>query len=186
MAEATTGNMAQVSPEEAGEQKKTRKAPKVKTKAAKPEPEKVETAASPEPAAAPEPETPTNGAKKIDALEPEVSSTTEETIPAVEDPTGPGIQEKIRKERQELAEKMLAGKVEEGKLLKVTPQYIDAPIFPDAYCPKCGQKLTGNSKTGFKQAYYLHPFTPSIALGVPCELKGKKLRAPVARMEIVE
>jgi len=182
MVEATeaTGNMAQISPEEAGEQKKTRKAPKVKTKAAKPEPEKVETAAASEPAAAPEPETPTtNGAKKIDALEPE-------TIPAVEDPTGPGIQEKIRKERQELAEKMLAGKVDEGKLLKVTPDYIDAPIFPDAYCPRCGMKLSGNSKTGFKQAFYLHPFTPAIALGKPCELKGKKLRAPTARMEIVD
>ena len=170
MVEAT-GNMAQISPEEAGEQKKPRKAPKAKTKAAKPEPEKVEAAE-----AAPGPEPTTNGANKIDELEPE----------AVEDPTGPEIQEKIRKERQELAEKMLSGKVEEGKLLKVTPQYIDAPIFPDAYCPRCGMKLSGNSKTGFKQAFYTHPFTPAIALGKPCELKGKKLRAPTARMEIVD
>jgi hypothetical protein len=181
MVEAT-GNMAQISPEEAGEQpqRKTKKA--TKTKAAKPA-EKVETAAAPEPEAAP---VTTNGANKIDELEPEVSSTTKETLPAVEDPTGPGIQEKIRKERQELAEKMLSGKVDEGKLLKVTPQYIDAPIFPDAYCPKCGMKLMGNSKTGFKQSVYVHPFTPAIALGKPCELKGKKLRAPVARMEIIE
>jgi|GEM_PF-3184964 len=182
MAEAT-GNMAQVSPEEAGEkpQKKTKKA--TKAKAAKPEPEKVETAAAPETEAAPEPETVTNGAKKIDQLEPP-ASTTEEVIPAVEEAAAPttGIQEKIRKERQELSEKMYGG--QESKL--AVPQFIDAPIFPDAYCPKCGQKLSGNSKTGFKQAYYLHPFTPSIALGVPCELKGKKLRAPTARMEIVE
>ena len=59
-------------------------------------------------------------------------------------------------------------------------------IFPDAYCPKCGQKLSGNSKTGFKQAFYTHPFTPAITLGKPGELKGKRLRAPVARMEIVD
>jgi hypothetical protein len=84
---------------------------------------------------------------------------------------------------------MMSGKVvEEGKLLKLdtNPRFIDAPIFPDAYCPLCGQKLSGNSKTGFKLAFYTHPFTPSIALGKPCVLKGKRLRAPVVRMEIVD
>jgi len=166
MAEAT-GNVAQVTDKES-----KKKAPKVKTKAAKPEPEKVEAAE-----AAPEPTT--NGANKIDELEPvtEVaSSTTEEPL------TG---QQKIYKDREDLTEKMLGGKVEESTLAPPT-QYIDAPIFPDAYCPRCGMKLSGNSKTGFKQAFYTHPFTPAIALGKPCELKGKKLRAPTARMEIVD
>jgi hypothetical protein len=70
--------------------------------------------------------------------------------------------------------------------LDTSPQFIDAPIFPDAYCPLCGQKLSGNSKTGFKMAFYTHPFTPAIALGKPCVLKGKRLRAPVVRMFIVD
>ena len=183
MTEAT-GNMAQVSPEEAGEkpQKKTKKAPKAK--AAKPEPEKV---------AAPEAEPTTNGAKKIDELEPQASSTTEEVLPAVEEAAAPTtapttereINEKIQKDRQELNQKMFGGQVEEATLAG-QPRFIEASIFPDAYCPLCGQKLSGNSKTGFKQAFYLHPFTPSITLGKPCELKGKRLRAPTARMEIVE
>ncbi|MEE8591544.1 MAG: hypothetical protein V3T35_09505 [Spirochaetia bacterium] len=182
MTEAT-GNMAQVSPEEAGEkpQKKTKKASKAK--AAKPEPEKAK-AAEPEPekVAAPEAEPTTNGANKIDELEPQA-------IPAVEEAAAPTtereINEKIQKERQEQTQKMFGGQVEEATLAG-GPRFIEASIFPDAYCPLCGQKLSGNSKTGFKQAFYLHPFTPSITLGKPCELKGKRLRAPTARMEIVD
>ncbi len=185
MTEAT-GNMAQVSPEEAGEQpqKKTKKA--TKAKAAKPEPEKAK-AAKPEPekVAAPEAEPTTNGANKIDELEPPA----EDAIPAVEEAAAPTtereINEKIQQERQDLTQKMMGGQVEEATLAG-GPRFIEASIFPDAYCPLCGQKLSGNSKTGFKQAFYLHPFTPSITLGKPCELKGKRLRAPTARMEIVE
>ena len=157
----TTGNMAQVDVEKP---KKGKKLPKAQAAKAEVEPEKVE--------AAPEE---TNGAKKIDELE-TVTERKEEPL------TG---QQKIYKDREDLAEKMLGGKVEESTLAPPT-RYIDAPIFPDAYCPKCGMKLSGNSKTGFKQAYYTHPFTPAIALGKPCELKGKRLRAPVARMEIVD
>ena len=111
MTEAT-GNMAQISPEEAGEkpQKKTKKASKAK--AAKPEPEKAK-AAKPEPekVAAPEAEPTTNGANKIDELEPQASSTTEEVIPAVEEAAAPTtereINEKIQKERQEQTQKMV-------------------------------------------------------------------------------
>ena len=169
----TTGNVAQVTDKEAKPRKKATKA-----KAEKPEPEKVETAAAPE--AAPE----TNGEKQVD----ELVSTTD---PEATGPAPTGIQDQIYKDREDLTEKMLSGKVEvSGKVeeskLAPAPQFIDAPIFPDAYCPKCGQKLSGNSKTGFKQSFYTHPFTPAIALGKPCELKGKKLRAPVARMEIID
>lgn len=166
-----TGNVAQATDKEV--KKSTKKA--TTAKAAKPEPEKVE--------AAPE----TNGEKQVDELIP----TTEEAIPVQEATPAPaptGIQEKIAKERQDLVGKMMSGQVEEGKLLKLdtAPRFIDAPIFPDAYCPLCGQKLAGNSKTGFKMALYTHPFTPAIALGKPCLLKGKKLRAPVVRMEVVD
>jgi len=173
MVEAT-GNVGQVTDEETKKAAKSRKAPKTK-------PKKVKVAA-PEAEAAPGPEPTTNGASKIDELEPvtEVaSSTTEEPLTGMQ---------KIYKDREDLTEKMLSGKVEEGKILKLdtSPRFIDAPIFPDAYCPLCGMKLSGNSKTGFKQAFYTHPFTPAIALGKPCELKGKKLRAPTARMEIVD
>ncbi|TDI15323.1 MAG: hypothetical protein E2P05_07225 [Acidobacteria bacterium] len=167
MVEAT-GNMAQVSPAEAGEKAAPKKTKKTAPKAQAAKAEKVETA----------PEQ-TNGAKTIDELEPVgkvASSTTEEPLTGMD---------KIYKDREDLTEKMLSGQVEESVTI-AQPQYIDAPIFPDAYCPKCGQKLSGNSKTGFKQSYYTHPFTPAIALGKPCELKGKKLRAPVARMEIIE
>jgi len=161
-----TGNVAQV----------TDKETKPRKKATKAKAEKVETAAAPE--AAPE----TNGEQQA-VRGPEAP---EATSPA---PTG--IQDQIYKDREDLTEKMLSGKVEvSGKVeeskLAPAPQFIDAPIFPDAYCPKCGQKLSGNSKTGFKQSFYTHPFTPAIALGKPCELKGKKLRAPVARMEIID
>jgi len=172
----TTGNVAQATEKETKPPRKTTKA-----KAEKPEPEKVETAAAPE--AAPE----TNGEQQVD----ELVSTTEETLAVPEATPAPaptGIQDKINKEREELTGKMMSGQVEEGKLLKLStsPQFIDAPIFPDAYCPLCGQKLSGNSKTGFKMAFYTHPFTPAIALGKPCVLKGKKLRAPVVRMFVVE
>lgn len=162
-----TGNVAQVTEKET----KPRKKAATKAKAEKPEPEKVETAAAPE--AAPE----TNGEKQVDELVPEVEAT-----PA---PAPTGIQDRINKEREQLAGKMYGGQVEETKL-DTTPRYIDAPIFPDAYCPLCGQKLSGNSKTGFKMAFYTHPFTPAIVLGKPCVLKGKRLRAPVVRMEIVD
>lgn len=157
-----TGNMAQVDVEE---KPKGKKAPKAQAAKAK----KAETAPEQEPEQ-------TNGAKKIDELETATEVAREEPL------TG---QQKIYKDREDLAAKMLGGKVEESTLAPPT-RYIDAPIFPDAYCPKCGMKLSGNSKTGFKQAFYTHPFTPSIALGKPCELKGKRLRAPVARMEIVD
>ncbi len=162
-----TGNVAQSTDKETKPPKKATKA-----KAAKPEPEKVETAAAPE--AAPE----TNGEQQVEEL-------VEEATPA---PAPTGTQEKIAQDRQELVGKMMSGQVEEGKLLKLdtTPRFIDAPIFPDAYCPLCGQKLAGNSKTGFKMALYTHPFTPAIALGKPCILKGKKLRAPVVRMDVVD
>ena len=167
-----TGNVAQ-----ATEKKSTKKA--TKAKAAKPEPEKVETAAAPEPEAAPE----TNGEQQVDELVNAIP--VEEPTPA---PAPTGTQDKIAQDRQELVGKMMSGQVEEGKLLKLdtTPRFIDAPIFPDAYCPLCGQKLAGNSKTGFKMALYTHPFTPAIALGKPCILKGKKLRAPVVRMDVVD
>jgi len=168
-----TGNVAQVTDKETKPRKKATKA-----KAEKPEPEKVETAAAPE--AAPE----TNGEQQVD----ELVSTTEEAIPVQEATPAPaptGIQDRINKEREELTGKMMSGKVEETKL-DTSPRYIDAPIFPDAYCPLCGQKLSGNSKTGFKMAFYTHPFTPAIALGKPCVLKGKRLRAPVVRMDIVD
>jgi len=166
-----TGNVAQVTDKET----KPRKATKAKAKAEKPEPE-VETAAVPE--AAPE----TNGEQQVDELE---AIPVQEATPA---PAPTGIQDQINKEREELTGKMMSGKVEEGKILKLdtSPKFIDAPIFPDAYCPLCGQKLSGNSKTGFKMAFYTHPFTPAIALGKPCVLKGKRLRAPVVRMEIVD
>jgi hypothetical protein len=159
------GNMAQVDVEE--KPKKGKKAPKAQAAKA----EKVEAAPEQEPEQ-------TNGAKTIDELEvtEAASSTTEEPL------TG---QQKIYKDREALTEKMMMGEVEKSKLAP-EPQYLDAPIFPDAYCPRCGQKLTGNSKTGFKMAFYTHPFSPSITLGKPCELKGKRLRAPVARMEIME
>jgi hypothetical protein len=169
------GNVAAVTDKEAGGRKTT----KAKAKVEKPEPEKVETAAAPE--TAPE----TNGEKQVEEL---VGSTTEETLAVPEATPAPaptGIQEKIYKDREDLAGKMMSGKVEETKL-DTSPRFIDAPIFPDAYCPLCGQKLSGNSKTGFKLAFYTHPFTPSIALGKPCVLKGKRLRAPVVRMEIVD
>jgi len=167
-----TGNVAQATDKETKPRKKATKA-----KAEKPEPEKVETAAAPE--AAPE----TNGEQQVDELVNAIP--VEEPTPA---PAPTGTQEKIAKERQDLVGKMMSGEVEEGKLLKLdtSPKFIDAPIFPDAYCPLCGQKLSGNSKTGFKMALYTHPFTPAIALGKPCVLKGKKLRAPVVRMEVVE
>lgn len=169
-----TGNVAQATD---AVKKSTKKATKAK---AKPEPEKVETAAAPEPEAAPE----TNGEEQVNEL---VKSPIEERI-AVEEPTPApaptGVQEKIAKDREELTGKMMSGQVE-GAKLDTSPRYIDAPIFPDAYCPLCGQKLTGNSKTGFRMALYTHPFTPAIALGKPCVLKGKSLRAPVVRMEIV-
>ncbi len=163
-----TGNVAQVTDKETKPRKKATKA-----KAEKPEPEKVETAAAPE--AAPE----TNGEQQVDEIP------VQEATPA---PAPTGTQEKIAKDRQDLVGKMMSGQVEEGKLLKLdtTPRFIDAPIFPDAYCPLCGQKLAGNSKTGFKMALYTHPFTPAIALGKPCVLKGKKLRAPIVRMEVVD
>jgi len=167
-----TGNVAQSTDKEV--KKSTKKA--TTAKAAKPEPEKVETAAAPE--AAPE----TNGEQQVDELVNAIP--VEEATPA---PAPTGTQEKIAKERQDLVGKMMSGQ-EEGKLLKLdtAPRYIDAPIFPDAYCPLCGQKLAGNSKTGFRMALYTHPFTPAIALGKPCVLKGKKLRAPVVRMEVVD
>jgi hypothetical protein len=173
-----TGNVAQTTDKEAGGRKTT----KAKAKAAKPEPEKVEAAAAPEAEAAPE----TNGEQQVDEL-----ASTEETLAVPEATPAPaptGIQEQIAQDRQELVGKMMSGKVEEGKLLKLdtNPRFIDAPIFPDAYCPLCGQKLSGNSKTGFKMAFYTHPFTPAIALGKPCVLKGKKLRAPVVRMYVVD
>jgi len=171
------GNVAAVTDKEAGGRKTT----KAKAKAAKPEPEKVETAAAPEPEAAPE----TNGEKQVEELV--TTSTTEETIP-VEDAPAPtterAINEKIQKDRQEHTQKMFGGQVEEAT--QAGPRFIEASIFPDAYCPLCGLKLSGNSKTGFKMAFYTHPFSPSISLGKPCELKGKQLRAPTARMEIVE
>jgi hypothetical protein len=175
-----TGNVAQTTDKEAGGRKTT----KAKAKAAKPEPEKVETAAAPEAEAAPE----TNGEQQVDEL-----VTEEETLKVPERPEATpapaptGIQEQISKDRQDLVGKMMSGQ-EEGQLLKLdtSPQFIDAPIFPDAYCPLCGQKLSGNSKTGFKMAFYTHPFTPAIALGKPCVLKGKRLRAPVVRMFIVD
>lgn len=164
-----TGNVGQVTDKETKPRKKATKA-----KAEKPELEKVETAAAPE--ADPE----TNGEKQVDELV--------GTIPEVEATPAPaptGIQDQINQEREALAGKMFGAKVEETK--SDTPlKYIDAPIFPDAYCPLCGQKLSGNSKTGFKMAFYTHPFTPAIVLGKPCVLKGKKLRAPVVRMEIVD
>ena len=176
------GNVAAVTDKEAG----GRKATKAKAKVEKPEPEKVETAAAPEAEAAPE----TNGEQQVEEL-----VSTEETLKVPERPEATpapaptGIQEQIAKERQDLVGKMMSGQpIDEGKLLKLdtAPQFIDAPIFPDAYCPLCGQKLTGNSKTGFRLALYTHPFTPAIALGKPCVLKGKKLRAPVVRMFVVE
>ena len=166
-----TGNVAQTTDKEAGGRKTT----KAKAKVEKPEPEKVETAAAPE--AAPE----TNGEKQV-----EETLAVPEATPA---PAPTGIQEQIAQDRQDLVGKMMSGEpVEEGKLLKLdtNPRFIDAPIFPDAYCPLCGQKLSGNSKTGFKMAFYTHPFTPAIALGKPCVLKGKKLRAPVVRMYVVD
>lgn len=166
------GNVAAVTDKEAGGRKTT----KAKAKVEKPEPEKVETAAAPEAEAAPE----TNGEQQVDEL------AAPEATPA---PAPTGIQEQIAKDRQDLAGKMMSGQpIDEGKLLKLdtNPRFIDAPIFPDAYCPLCGQKLTGNSKTGFRLALYTHPFTPAIALGKPCVLKGKKLRAPVVRMEVVD
>ena len=167
-----TGNVAQSTDKEV--KKSTKKATKA---AAKPEPEKVETAAAPE--AAPE----TNGEQQVEELVNAIP--VEEPTPA---PAPTGTQEKIAKDRQELVGKMMSGQVEEGKLLKLdtTPRFIDAPIFPDAYCPLCGQKLAGNSKTGFKMALYTHPFTPAIALRKPCILKGKKLRAPVVRMDVID
>jgi len=160
-----TGNVAQVT-----ETKKKATKSKAKAKAAKPEPEKVETAAAPEPEAAPE----TNGEKQVEELK------TEEAAPPT---TEREINEKIEEERREHTQKMFGGQVEKTA---GQPKFIEASIFPDAYCPLCGQKLSGNSKTGFKQAFYVHPFSPSISLGKPCELKGKQLRAPTARMEIVE
>jgi len=166
-----TGNMGQVPVEK---KKPTKKATKAK---AKPEPEKVETAAAPEPEAAPE----TNGEKQVEELVSE--SPVEEATPA---PAPTGVQEKIAQDRQELTQKMMSGKTEQPQLVSEKILFIDAPIFPDAYCPLCGQKLAGNSKTGFKMALYTHPFTPAIALGKPCVLKGKKLRAPTVRMEIVQ
>jgi len=170
-----TGNVGQVTDQEAGGRKVTKA--KAKAKAAKAEPEKVETAAAPE--AAPE----TNGEKQVDEL---VSTEETLTVPeATPAPAPTGIQDRINKEREQLAGKMYGGQVEETKLDTI-PRYIDAPIFPDAYCPLCGQKLSGNSKTGFKLAFYTHPFTPAIVLGKPCVLKGKRLRAPVVRMEIVD
>ncbi len=174
-----TGNVAQVTDKET-KAKGGKKNTKAKAKA-KPEPEKVETAAAPEPEAAPE----TNGEKQVEELVTE--STTEETIPAetAVPTTERAINEKIQQDRQELTQKMYGGQVEEATLTG-KPSFIEASIFPDAYCPLCGQKLSGNSKTGFKQAFYTHPFSPSITLGRPCELKGKQFRAPVARMEIVE
>ncbi len=168
------GNVGAVTDKEAG----GRKVAKAKAKVEKPEPEKVETAAAPE--AAPE----TNGEKQVD----ELVASTEDAIPVEEATPAPaptGVQEQINKDRQGLVGNMMSGKVEETKL-DTSPRYIDAPIFPDAYCPLCGQKLAGNSKTGFKMALYTHPFTPAIALGKPCILKGKKLRAPIVRMEIVD
>ncbi len=169
-----TGNVAQATDKET---KPPRKSTKAKAKAEKPEPEKVETAAAPE--AAPE----TNGEQQVEELVNAIP--VEEPTPA---PAPTGTQEKIAQGRQELVGKMMSGQVEEGKLLKLdtTPRFIDAPIFPDAYCPLCGQKLAGNSKTGFKMALYTHPFTPANALGKPCVLKGKKLRAPIVRMEVVD
>ncbi len=165
------GNVAAVTDKEAG----GRKATKAKAKVEKPEPEKVETAA------APEPEPATNGEKQVEELV--TKETVEEAAP--EPTTERAINEKIQKDRQEQTQKFYGGKVDEATLAG-QPRFIEASIFPDAYCPLCGQKLSGNSKTGFKQAFYVHPFTPSIALGKPCELKGKKLRAPTARMEIVD
>jgi DNA repair exonuclease SbcCD ATPase subunit len=169
---AEVGNMAQV------EEK-----PKKSKKATKAKAAKSEVEAAPETA----PEA-TNGAKKIDEVETvteAVGSTTEATLPIEESEAEPTGMQKIYKDREDLTEKMMSGKAEEATLAG-TARYIDAPIFPDAYCPLCGQKLSGNSKTGFKQSLYTHPFTPSIALGKPCELKGKRLRAPVARMEIID
>jgi len=166
---AEVGNMAQVEEKVTKPRKKATKA-----KAAKPEPEKVEAAAAPEEAAPEQEPEQTNGAKAIDELEP-ATSVADEPL------TG---QQKIYKEREALTEKMMMGEVEKSKLAP-EPQYLDAPIFPDAYCPRCGQKLSGNSKTGFKMSFYTHPFSPSITLGKPCDLKGKRLRAPVARMEIM-
>lgn len=160
MAEAT-GNMGQV--QEKPTKKGGKKAPKAQAKA-KAEPEEVEAAPEQEPEQ-------TNGAKTIDELE-----VTEEPLTGMQ---------KIYKDREDLSAKMMSGKAEESKLAPER-QFIDAPIFPDAYCPRCGQKLTGNSKTGFKMSFYTHPFSPSITLGKPCDLKGKRLRAPVARMEIIE
>ena len=88
------GNVASVTDKEAG----GRKATKAKAKVEKPEPEKVETAAAPEPAAAPE----TNGEQQVDEL---VESTTEEAIPGPEATPAPaptGVQQKIAKGREEL------------------------------------------------------------------------------------
>lgn len=183
-----TGNVAQVTDKETKETKKKTTRTKAKAKAAKPEPEKVEAVApEPEPAAEPEPET--NGEKQVEELvtTEATDSTTKATIPVEEAPptTERAINEKIQKDRQEQTQKMFGGQVEEAQL-EGTPRFVEASIFPDAYCPLCGLKLSGNSKTGFKQAFYVHPFAPSITLGKPCELKGKKLRAPTARMEIVE
>jgi len=158
-----TGNVAQVT-----ETKKKATKSRAKAKTQKSEPEKVEV----ETAAAPEPEPTTNGEKQV-----------EELVTAPEPTTERAINEKIEEERKEHTQKMFGGQVEEAAK---GPSFIEASIFPDAYCPLCGQKLSGNSKTGFKQAFYVHPFSPSISLGKPCELKGKKFRAPVARMEIVE
>lgn len=66
-----------------------------------------------------------------------------------------------------------------SKPVEPQPEGILATMIADVYCPECGLKLDGNSATGPKLQFYVHPFASSPKLGgEQCRLRGQKFQAP--------